>query len=61
MTALRMQGETFRPFEAFIMIALLYWLLNEVVAIAMGALQRRWTLSLWQRCSPFSSAWRKLK
>ncbi len=43
MTALRVQGETFRPFEAFIMIALLYWLLNEVVAIAMRALERRWT------------------
>lgn len=44
MTALRVQGETFRPFEAFIMIALLYWLLNEVVATGMRALERRWTL-----------------
>jgi len=43
MTAIRVQGETFRPFEAFIMIALLYWLLNEVVATAMRALERRWT------------------
>lgn len=43
MTAIRVQGETFRPFEAFIMIAALYWLLNEVVAIAMRALERRWT------------------
>lgn len=43
MTAIRVQGETFRPFEAFIMIALLYWLLNEVVATAMHALERRWT------------------
>ena len=42
MTAIRVQGETFRPFEAFIMIALLYWLLNEVVATAMRALERRW-------------------
>ncbi len=40
MTALRIQGETFRPFEAFIMIALLYWLLNEVVAIGMRRLER---------------------
>ena len=43
MTALRIQGETFRPFEAFIMIALLYWLLNEVVAIGMRRLERRFT------------------
>ncbi len=41
MTALRIQGETFRPFEAFIMIALLYWMLNEVVAIGMRRLERR--------------------
>lgn len=41
MTALRIQGETFRPFEAFIMIALLYWLLNEVVAMGMRWLERR--------------------
>lgn len=43
MTAIRVQGETFRPFEAFIMIALLYWVLNEVVATGMRALERRWT------------------
>ncbi|MEO1554941.1 MAG: amino acid ABC transporter permease [Pseudomonadota bacterium] len=43
MTALRIQGETFRPFEAFIMIALLYWLLNEVVAIGMRRFERRFT------------------
>lgn len=41
MTAIRVQGETFRPFEAFIMIALLYWLLNELVAIGMRRLERR--------------------
>ena len=41
MTALRVQGETFRPFEAFIMIALLYWLLNELVATGMRKLERR--------------------
>jgi polar amino acid transport system permease protein len=43
MTALRIQGETFRPFEAFIMIALLYWMLNEVVAVGMRRLERRFT------------------
>ena len=31
-TALRIQGETFSPFEVFLMIAALYWLLNEVIA-----------------------------
>jgi len=41
MTAIRVQGETFRPFEAFIMIALLYWLLNELVAMGMRRLERR--------------------
>lgn len=41
MTAIRVQGETFRPFEAFIMIALLYWALNEAVAVAVRALERR--------------------
>ena len=41
MTALRIQGETFRPFEAFIMIALLYWLLNEIVAMGMRKLEHR--------------------
>lgn len=41
MAAIRVQGETFRPFEAFIMIALLYWLLNELVAIGMRRLERR--------------------
>lgn len=41
MTAIRVQGETFRPFEAFIMIALLYWLLNELVAMGMRWLERR--------------------
>lgn len=41
MTAIRVQGETFRPFEPFIMIALLYWLLNEVIAIVMRYLEKR--------------------
>ncbi|MEE4188529.1 MAG: amino acid ABC transporter permease [Roseobacter sp.] len=43
MTAIRVQAETFRPFEPFIMIALLYWALNETVATAMRALERRTT------------------
>ena len=41
MTALRVQGETFRPFEAFIMIALLYWAFNESIATALRAWERR--------------------
>ena len=32
MTGLMVQGETFRPFEVFIMVALLYWTLNETIA-----------------------------
>ena len=35
MAAITVQGETFRPFEAFIMVALLYWALNETIAIIM--------------------------
>ena len=41
MTALRVQGETFRPFEAFIMIALLYWAFNETIATALRGYERR--------------------
>lgn len=41
MMAIRVQGETFRPFEPFIMIALLYWALNELIAILMRKLERR--------------------
>lgn len=40
-TALRIQGETFSPFEVFLMIAALYWLLNEVIATAIRYLERR--------------------
>ena len=40
-TALRIQGETFSPFEAFLMIAALYWLLNEVIATFIRHLERR--------------------
>lgn len=35
MTGLMVQGETFRPFEVFIMVALLYWALNETIATIM--------------------------
>lgn len=41
MTAIRVQGETFRPFEPFIMIALLYWALNEAIAMFMRRVERR--------------------
>ncbi|MBB94873.1 MAG: ABC transporter permease [Rhodobacteraceae bacterium] len=41
MTAIRVQGETFRPFEAFIFIALLYWALNETIATGLRAWERR--------------------
>ena len=41
MAAITVQGETFRPFEAFIMIALLYWALNETLAIIMRRVERK--------------------
>ena len=40
-TALRIQGETFSPFEVFLMIAALYWLLNEGIATVIRRLERR--------------------
>ena len=40
-TALRIQGETFSPFEVFLMIAALYWLLNELIATGIRHLERR--------------------
>ena len=40
-TALRIQGETFSPFEAFLMIAALYWLLNEGIATVIRRLEPR--------------------
>jgi len=40
-TALRIQGETFSPFEAFLMVAALYWLPNEVIATVIRHLERR--------------------
>ena len=41
MAAIKVQGETFRPFEAFIMIALMYWALNETIATIMRRLERK--------------------
>jgi ABC-type amino acid transport system permease subunit len=41
MAAITVQGETFRPFEAFIMIALMYWALNEIIATIMRRLERK--------------------
>ena len=41
MAAITVQGETFRPFEAFIMIALMYWALNETIATIMRRLERK--------------------
>ena len=41
MAAITVQGETFRPFEAFIMIALMYWALNETIAIIMRRVERK--------------------
>ena len=44
MTAIRVQGETFRPFEAFIMIAGLYWALNETIAYGLRKLEQGMTI-----------------
>ena len=41
MTGLMVQGETFRPFEVFIMVALLYWALNETIATIMRKLEKK--------------------
>lgn len=43
MTAIRVQGETFRPFEAFIMIAALYWTLNETIAYGLRKFEKGMT------------------
>lgn len=40
MSALIVQGITFRPFEVFIMITLLYWLLNETIAFCVRQLEK---------------------
>ena len=34
------QGEPFRPFEVFIMVALLYWALNETIATIMRKFEK---------------------
>ena len=41
MTGLMVQGETFRPFEVFIMVALLYWALNETIATIMRKFEKK--------------------
>ena len=41
MTGLMVQGETFRPFEVFIMVALLYWALNETIATIMRRFEKQ--------------------
>ena len=41
MTGLLVQGETFRPFEVFIMVALLYWALNETIATIMRRFEKK--------------------
>lgn len=41
MAGITVQGETFRPFEAFIMVALLYWGLNETLAVLMRRIERK--------------------
>ena len=43
MTGLMVQGETFRPFEVFIMVALLYWALNETIATIMRKLETKFS------------------
>ena len=42
MTGIMVQGETFRPFEAFIMIAILYWALNETIATILRKIERNY-------------------
>ncbi len=41
MSALMVQGVTFRPFEVFIMITILYWMLNETIAFSVRRLEAR--------------------
>ena len=43
MTGLMVQGETFRPFEVFIMVALLYWALNETIATIMRRFEKNFS------------------
>jgi His/Glu/Gln/Arg/opine family amino acid ABC transporter permease subunit len=44
MTGIMVQGETFRPFEAFIMIAILYWALNETIATILRKIEVKYGL-----------------
>ena len=46
MTGLMVQGETFRPFEVFIMVALLYWALNETIATIMRKLEKKFSKNI---------------
>ena len=41
MSGIRVQGEIFRPFEVFIMVALLYWGLNESIAFLMRKIEKK--------------------
>jgi len=41
MSGIRVQGEIFRPFEVFIMVALLYWGFNESIAFLMRKIERK--------------------
>jgi His/Glu/Gln/Arg/opine family amino acid ABC transporter permease subunit len=41
MSALIVQGQTFRPFEIFIVITLLYWGVNELIATGLRIYERR--------------------
>ena len=41
MSGIRVQGEIFRPFEVFIMVALLYWGLNEAIAFLMRKIEKK--------------------
>ena len=41
MSALIVQGQTFRPFEVFIVITLLYWGINELIATSLRIYERR--------------------
>ena len=41
MSALIVQGQTFRPFEVFIVITLLYWGINELIATGLRIYERR--------------------
>ena len=41
MSALIVHGQTFRPFEIFIVITLLYWGVNELIATGLRIYERR--------------------